>query len=294
MRKNNAVEAKANNKRTPSSRYRNFKREFSLLADVEVQRSKKAAYAGTVVMSVLEYAVKKIGGGRPSLDRIINKRLEGRVFTARYGSLKLILTIDDIRQGLHEPERESYAAFEEYVKPGKTVCDVGAHIGTHTLRMADAVGEQGKVIAIEPNVNNFGLLCLNIKMNDLAGRVVPIRAALSTKRGTAKLFNPTTDDKSMYYSLTRESDNFDVVDTIDIAGIFEDGGVDTIDFMKIDVEGAEEKVLLSETEVFARKKVKAIYVDGHSEVDYGAIAAHMKTLAYEHEEQEKGHLFVAR
>jgi FkbM family methyltransferase len=286
------VETTTEIKKSASSRYRGVAREFSLLAGVKVERSKKAAYAGTLVISAFEYAIKKIRGKNPRLDRIINKRMEGRIFTAQYGKFKLVLTIDDIRQGLHDIERESYAAFKKYVKPGKTVCDAGAHIGTHTLKMADAVGDNGRVIAVEPDVNNFGLLCLNIKLNDLAGRVVPIRAALSTKRGTAKLFNPTTDDKSMYFSLTRESDNYDVVDTIDFAGIFEDGETDTIDFMKIDIEGAEEQLLLSQTEAFMRKAIKAIYVDGHSEVDYGAIAAHMKKFGYKHEEQEKGHLFV--
>ena len=287
------METKTDTTQKTSSRYRDVAREFSLLANVKVQRGKKAAYAGTLIASMMEYALKKIGGRRPNLDHIISRRMKGRVFTAEYGKFKLVLMIDDVRQGLHDLERESYAAFKKYVKPGKTVCDVGAHIGTHTLKMADAVGSGGKVIAVEPNADNFGLLCLNVKLNDLAGRVLPIRAALSTKRGRARLFNPTTGDKSMYFSLTRESDSYDLVDTIDIAGIFEDCAVDAIDFMKIDIEGAEEQLLLSETAAFAGKKIKVIYVDGHSEVDYGAIAAHMKNFGYKHEEQEKGHLFVA-
>lgn len=263
-----------------------------LLADVKVNRSKKLAYTGAVAASIAEYALHRVKGDNPDLDRIISRRMTGKIFTAAYGKFKLALTIDDIRQGLHEINRESYTAFRKYVGPGKVVCDVGAHIGTHTLKMADAVGENGKVIAVEPHVGNFGLLCLNVDINDYVRRVVPIRAALSTRRGTARLFNPTTADKSMYFSLTRESEHYEVVDTIDIAGVFEESGVSTIDFMKIDIEGAEEHVLLSEEESFSSGKIKTIYVDAHREVDYGAITAHMNNFGYRHEDQEKGHLFT--
>ena len=134
------METKTDTTQKTSSRYRDVAREFSLLANVKVQRGKKAAYAGTLIASMMEYALKKIGGRRPNLDHIISRRMKGRVFTAEYGKFKLVLMIDDVRQGLHDLERESYAAFKKYVKPGKTVCDVGAHIGTHTLKMADAVG----------------------------------------------------------------------------------------------------------------------------------------------------------
>ena len=283
---------KIHKSRGPTARLRNVAREFSFPADVKVKRGEKFAYTGKVTASVLEYAFLKLRGKRPDLDGIIRRRTAGRVFTTAYGKFQLALTVDDIRQGLHDINRESYAVFAKYVRPGKVVCDVGAHIGTHTLKMADAVGENGRVIAVEPHADNFDLLCLNVEINDFAARVVPIRAALSTARGKAKLFNPTTADKSMYFSLTRESENYEVVDTIDIDGVFENSGVDVIDFMKIDIEGAEERLLLSEKESFFGGKIKTIYVDAHEEVDYSAIAAHVKNFGYKHETQEKGHLFT--
>ena len=107
-----------------------------------------------------------------------------------------------------------------------------------------------------------------------------------------KLYNPTDAGRSMYYSLARESEQFEIVDTVDFHTLFSDAEVDKIDFMKIDIEGAEEDLILSETGVFEKKQIKVIYVDSHSGVDYGAIANHLKKFGYTYREFHGGHLFT--
>ena len=44
---------------------------------------------------------------------------------------------------------------KDFVLPGSTVVDVGANIGFFTIKFAQWVGEQGRVIAIEPDLENF-------------------------------------------------------------------------------------------------------------------------------------------
>jgi len=63
--------------------------------------------------------------------------------------------------------------FENWIRPclnpkeGDVFIDIGAHIGRYTLEAAKAVGEKGKVIAIEPHPSNFKILNENIKLNNL-------------------------------------------------------------------------------------------------------------------------------
>ena len=57
--------------------------------------------------------------------------------------------------------------FRQTVKPGQMVLDVGAHIGTHTLFFARAVGSRGAVIAFEPQRLLFQTLCANMALNSI-------------------------------------------------------------------------------------------------------------------------------
>src|SRR5438105_4048967 len=52
------------------------------------------------------------------------------------------------------------------LKPeGKTIYDIGAHIGFHSLYFAKLVGQKGAVASFEPNKANFDRLALNIEEN---------------------------------------------------------------------------------------------------------------------------------
>jgi precorrin-6B methylase 2 len=49
------------------------------------------------------------------------------------------------------------------LKSGDVVFDVGAHIGTFSLKAARLVGEDGLVVALEPELENCNLLEVNVK-----------------------------------------------------------------------------------------------------------------------------------
>lgn len=57
--------------------------------------------------------------------------------------------------------------------------DIGANIGSHSLQLARALGEGGRVISIEPTAYAYAKLCSNIASNPLlSNRLIPIHAAL--------------------------------------------------------------------------------------------------------------------
>src|SRR4051794_7022915 len=56
--------------------------------------------------------------------------------------------------------------FDQLVGPGQIVIEVGANIGTHTVRLGQLVGPGGAVIAFEPQRVLFYLLCANLALNE--------------------------------------------------------------------------------------------------------------------------------
>lgn len=64
-------------------------------------------------------------------------------------------------------EPEVMALCEKYVRPNTTVIDIGANMGTFTVRMAQLVGPVGKVVAFEPQRVIHQQLCANIFLNKL-------------------------------------------------------------------------------------------------------------------------------
>lgn len=73
--------------------------------------------------------------------------------------------------GAFEPSTRD--ALAKYVKPGMTVLDIGANIGSHTLHLANLVGVAGRVYAFEPTAFAYAKLLRNLSLNPiLASRVI--------------------------------------------------------------------------------------------------------------------------
>ena len=130
-------------------------------------------------------------------------------------------------------EKHETEIFKKLIKKGMTVVDIGAHIGYYTLIAANLVGKKGKVYAFEPEQKNYSLLKKNIKINEYRN-IVPVKKAVSSKTGTAKLFLQT----SALHTLICPQNN---KQSIEIETVTLDNfiGENKINFIKIDAEGAE-------------------------------------------------------
>lgn len=114
----------------------------------------------------------------------------------------------------------------------KIVLDCGAHIGLTALYFAERY-PNARVIAVEANPINFALLCQNVKANP---RIVPIHAAVYSAAGTVKI---GTSGPGMLHAIG--STGIDVP-AVTLDGIRAQCGIETIDLLKIDIEGAEKEV----------------------------------------------------
>ncbi|MGI0013506.1 MAG: FkbM family methyltransferase, partial [Nitrososphaera sp.] len=65
-------------------------------------------------------------------------------------------------------EQAKVQALREFLEPGATFIDIGANKGDFTVLAASIVGTSGRVIAIEPERNNFSWLCRSVEENAIA------------------------------------------------------------------------------------------------------------------------------
>ena len=107
--------------------------------------------------------------------------------------------------------------------------------------MSKKVGSKGKVLAVEPDPSNFAVLSRNIKDNNLRN-VSAFQLALSDRDGDAQL---TLSSSPAQHSIINRSvgSNSITVKTVKLDSLLKKAKTDRIDFLKVDVEEAEMKLL---------------------------------------------------
>jgi FkbM family methyltransferase len=147
---------------------------------------------------------------------------------------------------IHEPA--TTGLFTKVVKKNDVVLDLGANIGYFSLLAARLVGKDGRVYSFEPEPRNFGFLKKNIELNDYS-QVTPNQKAVANEPGTVKLYICHYDTGhhtiNQYggiesYNLTKQEAPKDYVEVEKVAlDDYLKDKVDHVDFIKMDVEGAE-------------------------------------------------------
>lgn len=138
------------------------------------------------------------------------------------------------------PESENWMWNHLSIRKGYVFVDIGAHIGKYSIPIAKIVGDNGLVIAVEPCPENYMTLKENIKLNGLKN-VIALKMAAWNKKCKIKLF---IGDKGGLHSLKKDFGlGYIVVQADALDNVFDQFGVKNINYVKIDVEGAELEVL---------------------------------------------------
>jgi FkbM family methyltransferase len=172
-----------------------------------------------------------------------------------------------------------YIPREEDVKPhltmyeNETFVDVGANIGSYSLKIANDYKNKGiKIIAIEAHPENCKALCRNIELNGFKHIIRAVNKAASDRKDIVTMYERFYRNgnrvRSEFYSLCNtflHEDNFirpngkslqvesDTLDSI-LAN-------NEVDVMKIDIEGAE--VLALKGAINTLKQLRKIIVEIH-------------------------------
>jgi FkbM family methyltransferase len=133
---------------------------------------------------------------------------------------------------------------ESVLTPSFVFFDIGANVGAYTLFVANRVGRSATVVAVEPHPGALARLRCNLDLNGLDWvRVAPV--ALAERAGTLSLYVNDRNIGSSTANPERESTGKAIeVECRTLIELVEAEGVGRIDACKVDVEGAEDRVLV--------------------------------------------------
>jgi FkbM family methyltransferase len=130
------------------------------------------------------------------------------------------------------------------LKPGDIFFDVGANAGLYTVIAAKQIGESGHVYAFEPGECELKLLRHNIAINNLTNVTIIEKAVSNT---TGKTQFAISRDGAMNSLLKtdhpqQQIERWQLVELTTLDSFVQELDIKKVDFVKIDVEGAEKLV----------------------------------------------------
>jgi FkbM family methyltransferase len=128
------------------------------------------------------------------------------------------------------------------LREGAVFIDIGANAGIYTMTAAACVGETGRVLAIEPNPAVLDRLKFNLTLNGFERRVLVEPSCVSDTEGMVTL---TLDDTNLGGSslVAARSEKTLEVACYPLLMVLKKHGIEKIDALKIDIEGAEDLAL---------------------------------------------------
>jgi FkbM family methyltransferase len=187
-------------------------------------------------------------------------------FFMRNGDVIMARTkpLDDREVLLHVygDEHSDYSAC--VLPPGGVVMDVGANIGTFSVRF----GRQcSKLIAFEPHPGNFRLLEANLRLNALEGKAVAYQAAVAEASGRRRFYAGNSPARfSLFEEMNPDlalqgGEEFDV-ECMTLRQAIESNKLESVDLLKLDCEGAEYPILMK-MDSRTLSKIRSMIIEHH-------------------------------
>jgi FkbM family methyltransferase len=189
-----------------------------------------------------------------------------------------------------EPDLELLGKF---LGPGKTMIDIGANYGIFSLTAARLVGEEGEVIAFEPTQATFDIFKNNLALNR-ASNVKAMRIALGDKPGRLRLYHDIDSSRNSL-APANPSQDYEEVEVRTLDSVIKESDISRIDFIKIDVEGADELVCRSGSETLQKYRPPVFfennrYAASQMGLKGGGTPAFLAGLGYEFYQYHNGEI----
>lgn len=135
-------------------------------------------------------------------------------------------------------EEFEMSIFRKLLRPRMNVVDAGAHIGYYSLAASQGIGQEGRVFAFEPEMNNRNLLEKNMKANN-AVNVHIIDIALSDVKENRRFFIEKYNKAHHSFAKGDEMEKKIEISADTLDNLLVRFGSPKIDIIKMDIEGAE-------------------------------------------------------
>ncbi len=206
---------------------------------------------------------------RPAFMASFLKRILGSnrfYFQAKYGKFWIDPVSDVGFSILSQAEFEPYmfSTLQKYLRPGSTFVDLGANEGYFSVLAGSLVGEQGKIVSVEPQSRLQEVIQRNLELNSVATATL-VQAAISDSAGELEIYlspDVNTGSSGLFQS-TRYRVPTEKVPVLSLHDLFDRFKISECDLMKVDVEGAEYEAILGSRNLFQQKRIKAIALEIH-------------------------------
>jgi FkbM family methyltransferase len=183
---------------------------------------------------------------------------------------------------LRQYEAPKVRALRAVLRPGEVFVDVGGNKGDFALLAARLMGDHGRVLCFEPEPDNAAWIKRSAQRNHYASiEVLPV--ALAEADGTATLH---LGEKSGWHSLL-ETEGVRTTGALEVPtrrldDVLAERGIARVDAIKIDVEGAEDRVLAGAERTFTGSHRMTVLLDLHPGrgVDPAATCARLEAFGF--------------
>lgn len=187
--------------------------------------------------------------------KVITQMKDG-VFSFFYKDINVKLALPDVCRDAIQTSILDQGTFWEinnlervakYIKPGAIIADCGSNIGNHSVFFAKICQAQ-TVYAFEPQRHCFNTIVQQAKINNVERVINPLNVALGDVAGTmtiSKFAHENLGGTEFTYS---DTNNKNAISAITLDSL----NLQKLDFMKIDVEGAQLSLLRGARETLIR------------------------------------------
>jgi FkbM family methyltransferase len=181
-------------------------------------------------------------------------------------------------------QKAEFAAIKKHVRPGDTVCDIGAYKGSYVFWLSRWCGS-GRLVAFEPQgeiARNLEVLCKDTKLDNV--RVEEKAAYSRTGKGTLYVPKDNLQGASMNCKFRGRSDRYEVeVPVVSLDEYFK--SEERVTVLKIDVEGVELKVFKGAERILREHSPLLVFECENRHLGKGGIK---EVFSYLHEKGYEG------
>lgn len=179
------------------------------------------------------------------------------VFITRFKDFS-IKTYQNLHFDLEKPYLKHYN-----LKKGDVIVDAGTSEGAFVMYASKIVGDEGKVIAFEPNPINYEKLKKNVELNH-PNNVIILKKGLWSKNTFLEFNDDLTDRRgSSFVFHKKDIERLIKVQVVRLDDELKKLGINKVDFFKADIEGAEVEAMKGFIDTLEKKKVNLAIASYH-------------------------------
>jgi FkbM family methyltransferase len=191
-------------------------------------------------------------------------------------------SLNEIAYDLAEQESAIYDYRGLAARPGDIVLDAGANVGLYTRQALKQ--RASKVIAIEPAPPNLECLRRSFRDEISAGRVIVYPRGVWDKEDTLEMhLNPENAAAHSFVTWSARATLMTLPVTT-VGRIVKELSLDQVDFIKMDIEGAERRALAGSSETIRRYRPRIAVCVYHLDDDAVVIPAAVRAARGDYRE----------